>query len=332
MDLIPLSLKTKLLGRRPGVTIRKLVSAINLASTPAQRRRFRVLSKQDEDRLRDCIVENFDLEKGNAENDLEEHLYGRLQRDRMEMIPWLASTMPLDGLRTLEIGAGTGVSTVALAEQGAIVTGVDVDERSLIAARMRCALYCLPATFTAMNASELGNRFAEHSFDFVIFFASFEHMTLHERLKSLSAAWRILKPNGFLAIVETPNRLWFYDSHTSFLPFFHWLPDDLAMLWAGTSPRISFARSTLDPVSLARWGRGASFHELELILGKEVHSFVVSNKTDFIRRHNPMLLGHSLVTNTRRYERFLERAFPQVNRAFFRSYLDVMIRKPADEK
>ena len=39
------------------------------------------------------------------------------------------------------------------------------------------------------------------------------------------------KWNGLLVIVEAPNRLWLEDTHTSELPFFQWLPDNLHSLF-----------------------------------------------------------------------------------------------------
>src|SRR5687768_13144068 len=48
-----------------------------------------------------------------------DHLHTGLDGDRSTVIPWLDRVRRLDGLRVLDIGCGTGSSTVALAEQGA---------------------------------------------------------------------------------------------------------------------------------------------------------------------------------------------------------------------
>src|SRR6185295_3548288 len=63
------------------------------------------------------------LASAEGREDLAAHLEGRLRLDRMKVAPWLDATRPLRGCRILEIGCGTGSSTVALAEQGAEVTG-----------------------------------------------------------------------------------------------------------------------------------------------------------------------------------------------------------------
>lgn len=45
---------------------------------------------------------------------------------RYRYLPWMMAVMPINGARVLEIGAGTGASTVALAERGASVTSIDL--------------------------------------------------------------------------------------------------------------------------------------------------------------------------------------------------------------
>src|SRR5262245_54239845 len=66
------------------------------------------------------------LESPIGARDREDHLFRRLEHARAQVIPWLDAARRLDGARVLEIGCGTGSATVALAEQGARVTGVDL--------------------------------------------------------------------------------------------------------------------------------------------------------------------------------------------------------------
>src|SRR5712692_3228494 len=59
-----------------------------------------------------------------------DHLEGRLASDRKTIIPWLDDIQALQGAAILEVGCGTGSSTVAMAEQGADVVGIDIHTTS----------------------------------------------------------------------------------------------------------------------------------------------------------------------------------------------------------
>jgi len=82
-----------------------------------------------------------------GKNDLDDHLFSRLDNDRKLKIPWLDDVKKLEGSNILEIGCGTGVSSVALAEQGANVTAIDIDSLALIDAKNRCDIYGVNVNF-----------------------------------------------------------------------------------------------------------------------------------------------------------------------------------------
>ena len=199
--------------------------------------------------------------------DLRDHLLGRLLDDRLYRIPWIDQAKPLAGGRVLELGCGTGSSTVALAEQGAHVVAVDIDDAALAEARERCATYGLTVDFAKCSASNVHTLFSSEKFDLIVFWACLEHLTLEERLCSIAQTWQMLPSGGVWCITDTPNRLWLHDFHTSFLPFFMWLPDPLAIQYARFSPRQRFrnAFDKKDPADhevnteLARWRRGKVF-------------------------------------------------------------------------
>ena len=276
-------------------------------------------------------------ERVTDEGDLDAALAGALVEDRYANVPWLDAAYPLDGARVLEIGCGTGESTLALAEQGAHVTGIDVDEAALSVGRERMRLYGLDADLRCGNAANVAAELPGRTFDMVIFFASLEHMTLPERFAAMEQTWAMLKPGGVWCVVEAPNRLWFWDGHTSMENFYNWLPDELAARWAHRAGRAHFAEAfparpntstePFDTTLLARWGRGVSFHEFDLVMGGARKLDIVSNKTDFLRRSNPLLFAHGLVSKARRYEQFLGSIAPDVNPGFFKQYLDLIIRK-----
>ena len=100
--------------------------------------------------------------------------------------------------------------------KGARVTAVDIDAPALEVARERCRIHGVTVDIREANAKQL---LGFGPMDAVLYFAALEHMTQEERLQSLAEAWSILPAGGLLAIIETPNRLWFFDHHTSRLPF-----------------------------------------------------------------------------------------------------------------
>ncbi len=270
--------------------------------------------------------------------DMADHLHGRLDVFRRQVIPWLDAAAPLAGASILEIGCGTGSSTVALAEQGARVTAVDIDEPSLEVARQRCDLYGLgeAVAIQQANATQVSQRFAGRSFDFIIFFACLEHMTHSERMTAMRQTWEMLSPGALWCVIDTPNRLWYHDQHTAHLPFYFWLPDDLAFAYSRFSPRKPFDRSFRDPnpeamLSFLRHGRGVSYHEFDLTMKRVETLQVVSSLSLFIRSQQPLWrLGRRLTRSANyRYEKFLMEVGPDIHPGFYQPSLDLIIRKGA---
>ncbi len=316
----------ELLSRR---SLRRRIQRLG-GATHKHRARFRTLDENASRRL-EHIVRNW-IPDPSDELDYSDQTYERLNDDRYTVVPWLDSAVPLDGAHVLEIGAGSGTSTVALGEQGALVTAIDIDKPSLDVAHERCRLYGISAEFHHTSVLDLPADVLNRTFDLVIFFASLEHMTLEERLAAISLTWRLVRPGGAWSVVEAPNRLWYFDAHTSQLNFFHWLPDELAIAFAQKSPRKFFVSEMSDrqadlPLKLARWGRGVSYHEFVMSLGDAEKLNVVSDKDSFLRRRNPVAFLYSLVSRAGRYERLLERLEPDIHPAFFRQHLNLIIRK-----
>jgi SAM-dependent methyltransferase len=229
----------------------------------------------------------------------------------------------------LEIGCGTGSSLVALAERGAQIAGVDLDEGALEVARKRCALHGVVAELHASNVTGIRELFEDQSFDLIIFYASLEHMVLEERLQSIADTWAMLRPGDLWCVIETPNRLWHTDTHTALLPFFHWLPDEVAFRYARFSERTNF-RECYDELTderrlhFARRGRGVSFHELHIALGTPEAFEVVSYKNEFLARVG--WLGKDALSDS--YVAMLRQVAPEIHDAFFQKDLDIILRKP----
>ncbi|WP_405206755.1 class I SAM-dependent methyltransferase [Aquimarina sp. LLG6339-5] len=292
-------------------------------------------SKEQLEELTKSLKENY-LDRGNTKSRLstEEYnqaisgqLFERLYYNRNRIAPWLHSVKDLNGASILEIGCGTGISTLALSEQGAKVVGVDVDAGALEVAKDRMKIAGYEAELHHVNGEEIEKNFKDQKFDFIIYYAVLEHMTISERLESLKQAWGMLSKGGYLAVIETPNRLWYYDSHTAALPFYDWLPDDLGYYYSKFSSRKNFKDSyrELDDESMMkfkRWGRGASYHEFEVAIAPLNEINVVSSLMKF-EKSAFLKVGFKGL----RYIKFLKSLNKNLTSGFCYPYLDIVIKK-----
>lgn len=268
-----------------------------------------------------------------GKQDFQDHLLSRLEENRRYRIPWLDHANPLSGSRVLEIGCGTGASTVSLAEQGANVVAIDIDDLALLDARKRCEVYGLEVDFMKINATEISDMLAGEKYDLIIFWACLEHLTLDERLSAMKGTYEMLAPGGLWCVTDSPNRLWVHDFHSSLLPFFMWLPGQLAIQYARFSPRQRF-RDALGGdecddlnLRLARLGRGVSFHEFALSIGSPENLDVVSCMEIFNRHQRILSRFKWSLSSMCRIETILHNSAPRIHRGFFQQNLDLILRK-----
>ena len=254
------------------------------------------------------------------------------------MLPWVARSASIAG-RIVEFGCGDARVTAAVAATADSVLGLDIDAGAVQRGREKLAEKGLS------NADLVSGDFEEligavearrGEVDLFLFFAVLEHLTTEERLEVLATARDVLAAGGAIAVVESPNRLLYWDYHTSQLPFFGMLPDDLALRYSSKSPREEFATGLKDglPSSeagvpplehagaaerLARWGRGLSFHEFELVFDDFPDNVVGCN-------YEPELFAARELHPEELYlARFLRRTLPQIPPSFSRYYIDFVM-------
>jgi 2-polyprenyl-3-methyl-5-hydroxy-6-metoxy-1,4-benzoquinol methylase len=178
------------------------------AVAPSLVARFRDIDGSALDSIEEALREHYFskqsgeyLDTEHGRRDLEDHRSRRLETARRTVVPWLDHVRPLQGARILEIGTGTGSDLVALAEQGADVVGVDLDSGSLRVAEHRAKTYGVRARLVQANATTVAQLFAADDFDFIIFFASLEHMVHAERLLAMASTWQMLRPGALWCVV-----------------------------------------------------------------------------------------------------------------------------------
>jgi len=101
------------------------------------------------------------------------------------------------GKKLLEIGCGLGTDLLQFAQNGALVTGVDLTENSVSLAKKRFELYGQQGEFMVSDAENL--PFAENSFDVVYSFGVLHHTPNTQ--KSIDEVYRVLKPQGKIVIM-----------------------------------------------------------------------------------------------------------------------------------
>lgn len=102
------------------------------------------------------------------------------------------------GKRVLDIGSGYGNTALKLAQQGAIVTSIDIAPKLIEGCKYRAAKHNLDIEFLVMDATNMS--FAPESFDIILGFRTVHH--LQNIKKFFADSKKLLRPGGFLIVVE----------------------------------------------------------------------------------------------------------------------------------
>ena len=132
----------------------------------------------------------------------------------------LAAAKP--GETVLDVGCGTGATSLALARAGAHVTGLDVSKPMLGLARSRAIQAGLNIRFLEADASAYA---FQPEFDLI--FSRFGVMFFDDPIGAFANLHKALKPGGRLAFVcwrTAPENLWGFTPLTAAKPFLPELP------------------------------------------------------------------------------------------------------------
>lgn len=256
----------------------------------------------------------------------------RRRRAAEYLIPWIEQTVPLAGKTVLEYGCGNAAVSCAFAEHAERVIGLDIDAdwialgqeelRSRDVGNVELELHPLAEILGAVAARR-------DEVDVFLLYAVLEHLTVSERLAVLKLARDVVRSDGAIIVCETPNRLIYFDHHTAQMPFFHLLPDELAAGYYPRSARADFTAAMATAAergpqellqAVARWGRGVSFHEFELVFDDGLDRHVIGSNYD------PLLFGERPVHSDEvLLARYLDRWRPDLAPVWSRYWLDLIL-------
>jgi ubiquinone/menaquinone biosynthesis C-methylase UbiE len=182
----------------------------------------------------------------------------RVAFQRRHFLPTISRFVDLKDKRVLEIGCGTGPSTVVMAACGASIEARDINERMVEAARLRVRDHGFSDRVNVQVTSDSSKLdFPDGHFDIAVVNGVLEHVHPEMRKGILHEIWRVLKGGGCLFIGETPNRLFPYDDHTTGLWGLHYLPARMAQRYAKLRKRIGPEDDLID-----MGGLGCTYREL----------------------------------------------------------------------
>ena len=151
--------------------------------------------REFERRFKAAVEKNFD-QSADAYDQFEErhHLFETLTKRQLEMIE------PSRPERILDVGCGTGISTLALhqamAGQSPNIYAIDISERMLLRARERCK--SLDGVYFIRGDAETLSSYFNDSFDAIFYTASI--FLLPGFAESLRQACSLLLPGGVVSI------------------------------------------------------------------------------------------------------------------------------------
>jgi len=140
-------------------------------------------------------------------------------------------------LSVLEVGCSFGHVTECLAESPRVaeVCAFDTDPAFVAMVQAKVEELGLDAVRDVRHLDGEATRrlpYADARFDLVLAMGVVEHLPARHRRAQVDEYYRVLAPGGHIAILDTPNRAFPFETHSVGLPLAQWLPAPLAYRYA----------------------------------------------------------------------------------------------------
>lgn len=159
---------------------------------------------------------------------LDKRVRSYLQQENLyrEKIQFLLDLLPVRPQHGLDVGSSAGGLSVALAQQGIGMEGIEPSQAGVEVSTMRAQRLGLDNVHFQQGVGE-NIPFSDNTFDFVISLAVLEHV--QNVAAVVEETYRVLKPGGW-AYFEVPNNLFPFEGHykMAWLPM---MPKPLAKLY-----------------------------------------------------------------------------------------------------
>lgn len=121
-----------------------------------------------------------------------------------EVYETIAREVAHEGRNILDIGCGTGNTSIACATRGATLVGIDINSGMLEIARRKAAIANLneKVRFLEIGVAEMNRNFKGETFDACVSCLAFSELTKDEQSYAISKAYSLLRPGGLLMIAD----------------------------------------------------------------------------------------------------------------------------------
>lgn len=141
-----------------------------------------------------------------------------LSQDQLQFI--LSSTQPVKDKNILEIGSGTGNLAIALAAEGANISGLDYNQEMVDQANSKITDLSTPnINFQMINMLDINKTFVKGTFDAIICVGNtLAHLDNIKEVNSFITKARLLLNNKGKLLIQIVNYDWVLKNNIEFLP------------------------------------------------------------------------------------------------------------------